>query len=147
MVVQLLTDEERDAFKKRILDYHAAWSPGQKPFNIASAERFYSKRPDLSAYDIMPTQGPILGWDNYKAALSQIMNGFADFTLSLTQDDIQVFQYSDVICTTSDFRIQGTLYNGQPLEGVGRTSLLWEHQADNNWLIVHEHSSTPIQIG
>jgi ketosteroid isomerase-like protein len=130
-----LTNEEREAFKNQVLDYHAAWSPGHKPFDISSAERFYSKRPDLSAYDIMPTQGPILGWENYKTSLIQIMDGFANFTLSLTQDNVQVFVYG---------KIQGTLKNGQPIEGVGRTSLVWERQADDNWLIVHEHSSTPI---
>jgi ketosteroid isomerase-like protein len=141
---QTLTNEEREAFKKQVLDYHAAWSPGYEQFDISKAERFYSKRPNLSAYDIMPTQGPILGWENYKAALIQIMDGFAKFTLFLTQDDVQVFQYGNIICTTSDFRIEGTLQNDQPIEGVGRTSLVWERQADGNWLIVHEHSSTPI---
>ncbi len=139
-----LTREEREAFKNQVLDYHAAWSPGRESFDISKAERFYSKRPDLSAYDIMPTQGPILGWENYKAALNQIMDSFANFTLSLTPDDVQVFQHGDIICTTSDFKIQGTLANNQPIEGVGRTSLVWEYQSDGNWLIVHEHSSTPI---
>lgn len=139
-----LTHEEREAFRKQVLDYHAAWSPGHEPFDISRAERFYSKRPDLSAYDIMPTQGPILGWENYKTSLIQIMDGFADFTLSLTPDNVQVFAYGNIICTTSDFKIQGTLKNGQPIEGIGRTSLVWERQVDDNWLIVHEHSSTPI---
>jgi ketosteroid isomerase-like protein len=141
---QTLTPEKRETFKKQVLEYHAAWSPGCKPFDITNAERFYSKSPDLSAYDIMPTQAPIVGWESYKAALIQIMDGFADFTLSLTEDDVRVFAYGDVICTTSDFTIKGTLKNGQPLEGIGRTSLIWERQADGNWLIVHEHSSTPI---
>jgi ketosteroid isomerase-like protein len=139
-----LTHDERESFKKKVLDYHAAWSLGHKPFNISKAERFYSKRPDLSAYDIMPTQGPILGWENYKASLIPIMDGFANFTLSITQDNVQVFEYGNIICTTSDFKIQGTFKNGQPIEGAGRTSLVWERQADHNWLIVHEHSSTPI---
>jgi ketosteroid isomerase-like protein len=141
---QTLNNEEREAFKKEVLDYHAAWSPGHEQFDVSKAERFYSKRPDLSAYDIMPTQGPIIGWENYKVALLQIMAGFAKFTLFLTQDEVQIFQYGDIVCTTSDFRIQGTLKNGQPIEGVGRTSLVWELQANGNWLIVHEHSSTPI---
>jgi ketosteroid isomerase-like protein len=142
---QTLINQEQEAFfKQRVLDYHAAWSPGCEQFDIAKAEHFYSQRPDLSAYDIMPTKEPIIGWENYKAELIQIMEGFAKFTLSLTQDDVRVFQYGNIICTTSDFRIQGTLKNGQPIEGMGRTSLVWELQADGNWLIVHEHSSTPI---
>lgn len=141
---QILTDKERQIFKKRVLDYHAAWSPGYEPFDIANAERFYSKHSDLSAYDIMPTQGPILGWENYKASLIKIMDGFANFIISLTEDDVRVFAYGDIICTTSDFTIQGTLKTGQPIESVGRTSLIWERQADDNWSIVHEHSSTPI---
>jgi ketosteroid isomerase-like protein len=136
--------QQETFFKQRVLDYHAAWSPGDKQFDISQAEPFYSKRPDLSAYDIMPTQGPVIGWENYKAALSQIMAGFAKFTLFLSQDNVQVFLYGNIICTTSDFKIQGTLKNGQPIIATGRTSLVWEQQADGDWLIVHEHSSTPI---
>jgi ketosteroid isomerase-like protein len=142
---QILLNQEQEAFfKQQVLDYHAAWSPGHQQFDIAKAERFYSKTPNLSAYDIMPTQEPIIGWENYKAELIKIMESFAKFILSLTQDNVRVFQYGNIICTTSDFKIQGILKNGQPIEGIGRTSLVWELQADGNWLIVHEHSSTPI---
>ncbi|MBW4505488.1 MAG: nuclear transport factor 2 family protein [Scytonematopsis contorta HA4267-MV1] len=139
-----LTDEEREAFKNLVVKYHAAWSPGREAFDIRNAKQFYSQKSSLSAYDIMPTKGPILGWENYKKELTHIMDGFAEFALFLTKDDVQVFRYGNIICTTSDFQIRGVLKNGQPLEGVGRTSLIWERQEDGNWLIVHEHSSTPI---
>jgi ketosteroid isomerase-like protein len=135
---------EREAFKDLVLEYHAAWSPGSRAFDIRNAERFYSQKSSLSAYDIMPTNGPIVGWENYKTELIRIMDGFAEFALVLTKDDVRVFRYGDIICTTSDFQIRGALKDGQPLEGVGRTSLIWELQEDGKWLIVHEHSSTPI---
>jgi hypothetical protein len=54
-----LTNEEREAFKDLVVKYHAAWSPGREAFDIRNVEQFYSQKPSLSAYNIMPTKGPI----------------------------------------------------------------------------------------
>lgn len=140
-----LTPEELEEFRNLVRDYYAAWSPGRNLFDISVAERFYSKGADLTAYDVFPTQGAIVGWENYKAELTRIMDGFQEFTLILNKEDIQVFRRGDITWTTSDFKIRATLKNGQSVEGVGRNTLVWEQQDSGGWLIVHEHSSSPLE--
>lgn len=139
-----LTPEEREMFKALVVNYHAAWSPGHDPFDIRNAERYYSKGSELTAYDVMHTDSVIKGWENYKAELLQIMQGFADFNISLSRNDVEVFRHGDIVWTASYFRIKGMFKNGQPLESIGRTTLVWKRQEDSNWLIAHEHSSVPI---
>ena len=140
-----LTPEEREMFKALVVDYHAAWSPGHDPFDISNAERYYSKGSELTAYDVMHTDSVIKGWENYKAELLQIMQGFANFNISLSRNDVEVFRHGDIVWTASYFRIKGMFKNGQPLESIGRTTLVWKRQEDSNWLIAHEHSSVPIR--
>lgn len=139
-----LIPKEREEFKNLVQDYLAAWSPGRNSFEISSAECFYSKGAELTAYDVFHTDGVIKGWDNYKAELTRIMNSFADFNIILNKDDVEVFRQGDIAWTASYFKIQGTFKSGQPIETVGRTSLVWQRQDDGRWLIVHEHSSAPI---
>lgn len=139
-----LTPEESEMFKTLVVDYHAAWSPGHEPFNISNAERYYGKDDELTAYDVMHTDGVIKGWEKYKIELIKIMQGFADFNISLNKNDVEVFRHGEIVWTASYFRIQGMFKNGQPLESMGRTTLIWKHQEDGNWLIAHEHSSLPI---
>lgn len=140
----VLTPEEIEMFKALVVDYNAAWSPGHDPFDISNAERYYSKDSELTAYDVMHTDGVIKGWENYKVELIKIMQGFADFNISLSRNDVEVFRHGDIVWTASYFRIKGMFKNGQPLESVGRTTLIWKRQEDGNWLIAHEHSSVPI---
>ncbi len=139
-----LTSAESEMFKALVVDYHAAWSPGHETFDISNAERYYSKDSELTAYDVMHTNGVIKGWENYKAELLQIMQGFADFNISLSRDDVEVFRHGDIVWTASYYRIKGMFKNSQPLESMGRTTLVWKRQEDSNWLIAHEHSSVPI---
>jgi hypothetical protein len=84
-----LTPEESEMFKALVVDYHAAWSPGHEPFNISNAERYYSKDDELTAYDVMHTDGVIKGWKKYKVELIKIMQGFADFNISLNKNDVE----------------------------------------------------------
>ncbi|MBA3923981.1 MAG: nuclear transport factor 2 family protein [Nostocaceae cyanobacterium] len=39
--------------------------------------------------------------------------------------------------------LTGTFKNGSPISGSGRNTLIWE-QVGDQWLIAHEHISTPI---
>lgn len=139
-----LTSAESEMFKALVVDYHAAWSPGHETFDISNAERYYSKDSELTAYDVMHTNGVIKGWENYKAKLLEIMQGFADFNISLSRDDVEVFRHGDIVWTASYYRIKGMFKNSQPLESMGRTTLVWKRQEDSSWLIAHEHSSVPI---
>lgn len=136
--------EECEIFKNLVHEYHAAWSPGRNPFKISNVERFYSTDADLTAYDLLHTDEVIKGWENYKAELIKIMDGLVDFSLTLTSDDVEVFLHGDIAWTTSYFRVKGMFKNGQALETIVRTSLVWRRQDQKRWLIVHEHSSVPI---
>ncbi|MBW4445667.1 MAG: nuclear transport factor 2 family protein [Spirirestis rafaelensis WJT71-NPBG6] len=139
-----LTSEECQAFKNLVQDYYAVWSPGRNSFDISKAESFYSQGSELTAYDVFHTDGAIKGWDNYRAELTRIMDNFADFNIIMNKDDVEVFCHGDIAWTTSDFKIKGAFKNGQPIESVGRNSLVWQRQDNGRWLIVHEHSSAPI---
>lgn len=66
------------------------------------------------------------------------MSGYSKFTVKLG-DRFLVYRNGNVVWTISTFNIAG---DGSPISGGGRNTLVWE-RVNNQWLIAHEHVSTP----
>lgn len=70
------------------------------------------------------------------------MSNYSKFTATLG-DRFLVYRNGNVVWTVSTFNITGTLQKGLPISGSGRNTLVWERVGDQ-WLIAHEHISTPL---
>ncbi len=139
---QTLSAQQIEEFRQLLGDYYAAWSiPNDKPWNITTAEKFYQHNERVFGFDFNPPAEGFQGWEAYKRELTKIMGNYSKFTVSLGNRFL-VYRNGDVIWTVSTFNITGTLQDGSPISGSGRNTLIWE-QVDNQWLIAHEHISTP----
>lgn len=135
--------QETEEFRKLLVDYYAAWSvPSGKPWNITTAEKFYQRNDRMFSFDFNPPAEGFQGWEAYKRELTTIMSNYSKFTVTLG-DRFLVYRNGSVVWTVSTFNITGTLKNGSPITGSGRNTLVWE-QVGNQWLIAHEHISTPL---
>jgi SnoaL-like domain len=142
-LAQTASAQETEKFRNLLIDYYAAWSiPSDKPWNIATAEKFYQRSNRLFGFDLNPPAAGFQGWEAYKRELTAVMNNYSKFTVALG-DRFLVYRNGNVVWTISTFNIAGTLKNGSPITGSGRNTLVWE-RVDNQWLIAHEHVSTPV---
>ena len=140
---QTVSPQETEEFRKLLVDYYAAWSvPSDKPWNITMAEKFYQRNDRMFGFDFNPPAAGFQGWEAYKRELTTIMSNYSKFTVTLG-DRFLVYRNGNVVWTVSTFNITGTLKNGSPITGSGRNTLVWE-QVGNQWLIAHEHISTPL---
>jgi ketosteroid isomerase-like protein len=139
---QIVSVQETEEFRKLLIDYYAAWSiPTNKPWNITMAEKFYQRNDRMFGFDFNPPAEGFQGWEAYKRELTAIMSKYSQFAVTLG-DRFLVYQNGNVVWTVSTFNIRGTLKNGSPISGSGRNTLVWE-RVGNQWLIAHEHVSTP----
>jgi ketosteroid isomerase-like protein len=140
---QSVSAQETEEFRKLLVDYYAAWSiPTDKPWNITMAEKFYQRNDRMFGFDFNPPAKGFQGWEAYKRELTAIMSNYSKFVVTLG-DRFLVYRNGNVVWTVSTFNITGTLKNGSPITGSGRNTLVWERVGDQ-WLIAHEHVSTPL---
>lgn len=141
-LTQTVSAQETEEFCKLLANYYAAWSiPNDKPWNIAIAEKFYQHNDRMFGFDLNPPAEGFQGWEAYKRELTKIMSNYSEFTVALG-DRFLLYRNDNVAWTVSTFKITGSLQNGSPISGSGRNTLVWE-RVGNQWLIAHEHVSTP----
>ncbi len=139
-----ISTQETAEFRNLLVDYYEAWSiPKDKPWNIANAEKFYQRNERMFGFDFNPPAEGFQGWEAYKRELTKIMNQYSKFTVALG-DRFLVYRHGNVAWTVSTFNIAGSLKNDSAISGSGRNTLIWE-RVGNQWLIAHEHISTPLE--
>jgi ketosteroid isomerase-like protein len=140
---QMISAQEEAEFRRLLVDYYAAWSiPTNKSWTITKAEKFYQRTDRLFGFDFNPPATGFQGWQVYKRELTTIMSNYSTFTAALG-DRFVVYRNGNVVWPISTFNITGTLKDGSPISGSGRNTLIWE-RVGNQWLIAHEHVSTPL---
>jgi len=135
------TSEERDKPSKEefgalVADYYKAWNS----LNLDMPSKFYAKDPSLVFFDIAPME--YRGWKEYQAGARKLFEGFSSFKL-IPNNDLQVTRKGKIAWTTLTFHVSGKGKDGTALELDGRHTAIWEKRKAN-WLIVHEHVSTPL---
>lgn len=139
---QQISSEELDQFRQLLIDYYSAWSISEdRPWDISGAERFYQQSDRLFGFDLMPPAEGFQGWEAYKAELTKIMSNFKTWTVTLG-DRFLVYCNGEVMWMISTFNTAGSLQDGTPVTSSGRNTLVLE-RLNNQWLIAHEHVSTP----
>ncbi|NJR39855.1 MAG: nuclear transport factor 2 family protein [Leptolyngbyaceae cyanobacterium CSU_1_4] len=141
--ISTISAQETEKFRQLLVDYYAAWStPTDQPWTITRVEKFYQHNDRLFGFDITPPAEGFQGWEDYKRELTTIMNNYSKLTVTLG-DRFSVYRNGNVVWAVSTFESTGTLKNGASVSGRGRNTLIWE-QVGDQWLIAHEHVSTPL---
>ena len=108
-----------------------------KPENVA---QFYAKGPH-TFFDLKPLQ--YTSWDEYAAG---VMKEFGNYKAAKFEvnDDAQIHSAGEYTWGTATIKSDMTTAAGKRELGTFRYTVIWQKQ-DGKWLIVHEHTSVPME--
>jgi ketosteroid isomerase-like protein len=76
--------------------------------------------------------------------LQNLFDNLPKFHLT-PKDDLLVTRKGDIAWTTFTWNLSAQQKDGTPIEADGRQTDIWE-QRNGDWLIVHEHISSPASL-
>ncbi|HKY05163.1 MAG TPA: nuclear transport factor 2 family protein [Blastocatellia bacterium] len=123
-------------FKALMARYYEAWNT----LDLNQPDRFYAKDADLVHYDIAPLK--YRNWSEYRAGVKQLFEQFSTFKL-IPNDDLRVSRRGTIAWVTLTLRLSGVQKDGKQMNLDARHTAVWEKRG-GQWLIVHEHVSTPL---
>jgi ketosteroid isomerase-like protein len=123
-------------FKALTDRYYTAWSS----LNPDNAAPMYAKDADLVFYDIAPLK--YTGWSEYDKGVRNVFSGFESLKLT-PNNDLKVSRHGNIAWTTATVHLSAKQKGGGPIELECRHTAIWEKRG-SQWLIVHEHFSTPL---
>jgi len=111
-----------------------------KTLNPDNVAQFYASGPN-TFFDITPLKYD--SWDAYQQGSKQAVAELkaAMFTVN---DDAKIYAAGPYTWGTATVKYDMTHQSGKRDMGNLRWTVVWQKQ-DNNWLIVHEHVSLPMQ--
>jgi ketosteroid isomerase-like protein len=124
-------------FRRLIESYCAAWSSG----NPEAPARFYAKDNGLVFYDLAPFA--YHGWKEYHDGVQrELFANMASGSL-VPGRDLKVTRRGTLAWTTVSMHFSEKTRDGKTTETQVRYTGIWEKRGAN-WLLVHEHLSTPM---
>lgn len=124
-------------FRKLTDQYCAAWSSG----NTDNAAKFYAQDADLIFYDVTPFS--YHGWKEYAPGVRKaFLDSSAEAKLTAGKD-LKVTRRGNVAWTTVPMHLYDKTKDGKVVEADLRYTGIWEKRG-SQWLLVHEHISTPM---
>lgn len=114
-----------------------AWSTG----GPAKAAAYYDNSPTDIFFDLTPLQ--YKGWSEYNAGAPTALGLFETIKFTL-HDDAKIHRAGNTTWGTATWTADGKLKTGNGVNLEGRWTVIWEKKG-SQWLIVHEHFSTPWQ--
>ncbi len=132
---QRATDDA--TFRKLTDAYCAAWSTG----NPVNAAKFYAKEDGLVYYDLAPFA--YNGWKEYQTGVQKEFFDSASSVLLTAGKELKVTRRGNIAWTTVPMHLVDKAKDGKVTEMNVRYTGIWEKRG-KNWLLVHEHLSTPL---
>jgi ketosteroid isomerase-like protein len=143
LVTGLLSAQDKGKAKAEHYDFHPlmtqiweAWST----LNPDNAARFYSKDAQRTFFDLAPLK--YTGWTEYAAGVKKVFADYSSAKFNLTGTS-HVAQRPAIAWATATGHGTMNRKTGAKEEFDFRWTVLWEKSGDD-WLIVHEHVSTPM---
>ena len=109
--------------------------------NPANVDQFYA-RGDHTFFDIAPLK--YASWEEYKANVTNVLAGYTSATCSVN-DDARLHNSGDLTWGTATVKYDMVQKSGKHDMGNFRWTVIWQKQHDGKWLIVHDHTSEPLQ--
>ena len=116
---------------------YAAWSD----LDPSKAAPFYAKDSSLTFFDVTPMK--YTGWSEYAAGVPKAFAAYSSGKFSLN-DDLQVHLQGKLAWATSTWRGELTKKDGSKEAIEGRYTAVLEKRGQD-WLVIHEHMSVPMQ--
>jgi len=113
---------------------------GWNTLNPANVAQYYASGPN-TFFDIAPLKYD--SWDAYQQGVKQELADYKAATF-IVNDDAKIYAAGPYAWGTATVKYDMTHQSGKRDMGNLRWTVVWQKQ-DNNWLIVHEHVSVPLQ--
>ena len=124
-------------FRRLIEGYCAAWSSG----DADAPARFYAKDNALVFYDLAPFS--YHGWKEYHDGVKkELFANMASGSLTAGRD-LKVTRRGTLAWTTVSMHFSEKTKDGKSVDTQVRYTGIWEKHGAN-WLLVHEHLSSPL---
>ena len=114
----------------------AGWSSGD-PATMAQ----YYDQGDYTFFDIAPLR--YSNWAEYQKGVTVLLKGYKSLKLTLN-DDAQIHTRGNLTWTTATIKEDAVTTAGKHELATMRWTVIFEKQG-GKWLIVHEHTSEPLQ--
>ena len=124
-------------FRKLIESYCAAWSTG----NAEAPAKFYAKENGLIFYDVAPFA--YHSWKEYHDGVQKEFLETAESLKLTAGKELKVTRRGVVAWTTVPMHLTEKSKDGKTSETDLRYTGIWEKRGAN-WVLVHEHLSTPM---
>ena len=123
----------------------AGWRTGpEAPFEIGRIADLYVKDDRLFSYDFGRPHTGVSGWETAARYYAGFMAIPKSWRLT-AGDDLRVTVKGEVAWATLSLSGAGEMSNGDPIDlPEARVTLIFEREAGEDWLIVHEHGSASI---
>ena len=122
------------AMMRKVLD---AW----QTMDPAKAAPYYSKEANAMFFDIAPLK--YVGWGAYAAGTSEMFKQWTSLSMTMN-DDVRIERHGDIAITAATGHAEIVGKDGSKDALDWRSTLVWEKNG-KEWLIGHEHFSTPLQ--
>jgi ketosteroid isomerase-like protein len=113
----------------------AGWST----LNTDNVAQFYAKGPH-TFYDIAPLK--YSSWDEYSAGVKKELADYKTAACTVN-DDAQIHPAGDTVWATATVKCDMMRTSGKRELSQFRWTVIWQKE-NGQWLIVHEHVSSPI---
>jgi len=123
-------------FKAKMKQVIAAWGT----LDPGKAAPYYSKEANAVFFDIAPLK--YVGWSAYAAGTAAMFSEWTSLTMAIN-DDVKIDRHGDVAITTATGRAEFVGKDGSKGALEWRSTLVWK-KTGKEWLIAHEHFSTPL---
>jgi ketosteroid isomerase-like protein len=121
------------AYLEKLLE---GWNTGD-PANMAQ----YYIQGEYAFFDIAPLK--YNNWPEYQKGATELLKGYKSFKLTLN-DDAQIHQEGNLAWSAATIKEDAVTAAGKHEMATLRWTAIFQKQ-DGKWLIVHEHTSEPIQ--
>jgi ketosteroid isomerase-like protein len=121
------------AYLQKLMD---GWSAGN-PANMAQ----YYDQGQYTFFDIVPLK--YNNWEEYQKGVEGVLKGYKSFKLSVN-DDSQIHTDGNLTWAASTVKEDAVTVAGKHELATLRWTVIFEKQG-GKWMIVHEHTSEPLQ--
>jgi ketosteroid isomerase-like protein len=135
-----------DLLKQNVAAWEKGWSSGDSLFSMTRVDSLYDRSDRFLEFDTISPAGTIIkGYQSFKALWEPTMQASTKAKTTI-DDNVEVTTNGNMGLTTFTFRTEFTdRKTGEKYAEHAHASMVWEKQ-DGQWVIIHEHISSPVRF-
>jgi ketosteroid isomerase-like protein len=135
-----------DLLKQSMTAWEKGWSSGDSLFSMTRVDHLYDRSDRFLEFDTISPVGTITqSYQNFKDLWEPTMQASTKAKTAI-DDNIKVTTNGNMGLTTFTFRTEFTdRKTGEKYAEHAHASMVWEKQ-DGQWVIIHEHVSSPVRM-